>query len=881
MKLNPPAGTASQVPRPRLLDWLGQAEAARLVLFRAPAGFGKTTAMREYRVHVQQQGVPTAWITLDRSDNDVSRLLHCLLKAMGPILAKSDRGRGSSGSALHFVTRLQQCNVPFVLFVDEYEVIRDEAVHSLFREMLECLPRHARLVIGTRSTPILGIARLRARGLLAEVDADLLRFSVEETGDYLTVRRGIKLSAEDVARLHRKTEGWIAGLWLASAALARIPQASDFVNRFSGSHLEVAEYLSEDVLNLQTVEMRRFLLHTSILRTFTPALCRALVPDVDTDALLRQLEAENVLVSRIGGDEEAFRYHSLFGSFLQAQLKREDPCAVGQLHRAASAWYLAHGRPVPAIDHSVEGADVDETIRLLDDHGMRLLHDGRMRLLTRWFDALPHGPLASRPRLQITRAWAICFTRGAGESLAYVQSSGLDASRDPAVRTHLTALQAVLLSMLDRIEEAYALGRSGLSTLPTSEAFADTALLAVQAGMCSAKGETDEAFRLMEMMRSNQRRNFGTINDMYCQSTEGVIALREGRLKEATARFRIAVGVNSPDNATFTHGNAWAGVLYAASVYEADDPEQAEALLRVYLPMARDVGLPDQVILSYRMLARIAHRRGDPDRAFRYLVELESIGNRRELSRVASSGGLERSRLHLMQGHVDAARDELHRIDQPAAWGGAGGMRLMANETDDPEVARLRLDAWVGEPTAAAEALDRAISTARHQRRLWRAMKLELFRAVALQRAGRIDSAVDAADAVLRTCWSEGFVRTVLDEGATMGALVRETVLRRHPDPRSPYAGWLQLLLESFGIGAAAEPPNRVERPGALEEPLTPQELKVLHLLADGHSNKRIADKLEISDSTVRTHLRAINHKLHVSSRLQAVAIGKAFGLLP
>ena len=198
----------------------------------------------------------------------------------------------------------------------------------------------------------------------------------------------------DLQRLHHKTEGWIAGLWLASAALAHRDAKAEFVDRF-GIQPAVADYLTEEVLNLQAAEVRSFLLRTSILKTLSPALCRMLVPGVDAEDLLRKLEAENILITRIDGEERSFRYHSLFIGFLRAQLARELPDEIPQLHRAAARWFESQQRPVPAIEHALEGDDLEHAIAMLEAHAMGLLAAGRMRLLSRWFENIPQPPSPS------------------------------------------------------------------------------------------------------------------------------------------------------------------------------------------------------------------------------------------------------------------------------------------------------------------------------------------------------------------------------------------------------------------------------------------------------------------------------------------------------
>lgn len=895
-KLSPPSASPTQVPRQRVTDLVCEQRTARLVLVRAPAGFGKTTAMLQSRARLEEIGVRTAWLTLDRADNDVSRFLYCLDAALGDLVPDVPDEAGADDAAFHLVSRLARCDTPFSLFVDEFEVIQEPGVTGLMREMIEHLPPRGQVVIGTRSLPDLGLGRLRARGQLLEIDADLLRFSARETQEFLSARRGIELPAVDLRLLHRKTEGWIAGLWLASAALARHEAKADFIARFSGSNRAVADYLTEDVLNLQPPEIRDFLLRTSILKQLMPALCRALVPGVDSEALLRRLDAENVLVTPIEGDEPSYRYHSLFASFLQAQLAREAAQEVPMLHRAAAHWFRDHRRPVPAIEHAIEGGDIPLAIELLNAHAMSLLAAGRLRLLSRWFDTLPEAELGRHPKLQAIHLWAIGFTRGPWEALARLERSGLERSSAPEVRPHVMAMRPVLLATMDRTEEGFALGMERLGSLPTGDAFADAALLTTLAAVSSSKGMTTEALGLLDLRRRSLGPRATAMSDMHAESIEGTIALFEGRLREATTHFRIAVSTTHVADSRLTGGNAWAGILYAAAVYESGDLEAATNLLRVYVPLARDVGIPDHVTLGYRMLARIAFGAGDVDQAFRMLAELESLGYQFQLPRVVASARLERSRIQLLQGHAEASRDELERASDPAIWTPISHLRLLSSDLEYPMLARLRWEMLAGNAAEALEGLDRELATAIAERRHHRALKLRLLRTVALAGCGDRPGALAGLQEALEFCHREGFLRIVVDEGPALGALVQQLAMRQPPAAAAAhepaFASWLQRLPGAFGATLPEPEPEQggAQGPGTagpglalaeyLLDPLTQKELRILRLLAEGYSNAAMAEKLFVSDSTVRTHLRNINSKLGVRSRMQAVSAARRLALL-
>lgn len=890
-KLNPPTPTPSQVPRAGIWELVRNSQSVRVVLVRAPAGFGKTTAMVQCRARLQESGVDTAWLTLDGADNDASRFLACLSAAVGamtadlPAAVADDAARASlslGDMALDIMERLANHTSPFALFLDDFEAVQEPTVVRLVREILDHLPRRGQLIIGSRGLPDLGLGRLRARGQLLEIESARLRFSIDETTEFLTRRRQIALPEEELGQLYRKTEGWIAALWLASVSLERREGRSDFIRRFSGSNQAIADYLAEDVLAHQGQEVRDFLLRTSILRHLNASLCDALLPYSRSADILRRLEASNLFLTPIEGEERTYRYHSLFADFLRAQLTREMPGERTGLHRAASRWYESHGRPVPAIDHALEGGNHAHAVELLSMHGESLLEGGRMRLLARWFSMIPPAHTRDSPLLQVINIWSVCLTRGPWEAMTLLEQAGLDMTEDPRVLAHVLALRPMILAMMDRKEEAYAVGREALARLPLGHAFADSVLSNEMAYVFSVMGEYQQSHRLLDAARRQSGSGGSFFNRMYSESVEGIIDLEEGQLQQATARFRIAVGSTHAVSYRHTGGNAWAGVLYAASLYELNDLDQSDHLLQVYVPLARDVGLADHMIIGYTLLSRIAFLRGDVDQSFHCLAELEYLGHHRQLPRVVSSAKLERSRLLAIQGNLPGAREELDRAANPEIWERVRRLRLPAHDLENDALADMRLRILSGDAAGALPRLAGLIEEAAADKRHRRALKLRVLLSLAQSRGGDQRAALATMGGVLRAASTEGYIRLLADEGERAGLLVRqaEEVLRsERADPL--FSVYLQKLLQAFGPALVVEAELPAGGAGTgLVEPLTVKEIRILALLAEGYSNSALAEKLFVSDSTVRTHLRNINGKLGAQNRTQAVAVARRLGVI-
>ncbi|NYT23118.1 helix-turn-helix transcriptional regulator [Alcaligenaceae bacterium] len=879
-KLNPPAGNAMQIIRNALCMRVRDARHAKLVIIQAPAGFGKTTLLAQCRSALSANGVETGWLTLDQADNDLPRFFACLAAVVSRIVI----GGKTYATLADVLQQLDGLESPFALFFDDFELIQEPGIIELFQDAIEHLPRNGQILIATRTMPPLRLGRLRAHGQLLEIGTRDMRFSLAETTAFFQQHRPDLLSSEQLSRLHTRTEGWITALYLATIALNRHSQPSDFIEHFSGSDHVIATYLAEDVLDHQSPEVRRFLLRTSIVRDLNLPLSQALNPNLDCQRILDDIAHSNLFLVPISEDEPVWRYHSLFADFLRARLAKELPGEIRELQLLASLWYESVHRIVPAIDHALEGQHLERAMELLAAHGMQFLQQGRMRLLSRWFSAIPDRVLSGSPYLQVMDIWSACFTVGPWEAMARLDRSQCRDSGDPRVCAHVSAQLPLMLAMQDRYEEALVVGRESLSRLPSNDPFADSVMSNAMANVMSVMGEYAEARRLLD----HARRTLGGSEfiRMYSETMEGILDLQAGRLRQAGARFRIAVDATPGGSYNGMHGNAWAGVLYTGTLYETGNLPMAEQLLNVYLPIARDVGLPDHMIESHLLRTRIAYLQGDIDFAFETLTELEYIGHQRQLPRVVASAKLERARILFLQQKADAAKAELDHADDPVLWKRVRALRLPGHDLDDIVIGRVRWHISYGDAAWATqklrEELEHALAAGRHRR----ALKLRVLLALAQQHGDNQDLTMTTMIEILRQCAAEGFARIVLDEGDAVAVLLQRIHNRASSSPAllsDPIlSDYLRKLIDSTEP-QPMDASNAGDAGGmpAPDQALTPRELRVLELLSQGYSNSAIAAKLFLADSTVRTHLRNINQKLSANNRTHAVAIARQMALIP
>lgn len=887
-KVNPPAADARQVVRLGIIEAMVQGPAVCLVVLKAPAGFGKTTLMAQARTAWRNAGTATAWLTLDPADNDSSRFVACITAALDELsgdesaVDKAWEHTSIGEMAVAAIDRFAAVDFPFVLFMDEFEAIRSEGVVALVHELIARMPRSGKLVIGSRNEPPLRLAKLRAAGQLLEIDSRDLRFSIGETQAFFERRTPLGLSAGDLDSLHAKTDGWAAAVWLAWLALERSQDRGKFIGLFSGSEAALADYLAEEVLSKQQPVMRDFLLRTSVLGELSPRLCQAFVPEVDVGGMLRELAADGLFLIPLENEPNTWKYHSLFADFLRGELARTNASALPGLHKLAADAYQALGRPVKAIDHLIIGGHLKEAITLLDEHALALLNQGRFRLLARWFDSLPTKALGGAPMLQVVHAWSISYTRGPRAAQSLLESAqSAAADGDPEIRTHLAALQVTLLNQLDRWEEAYAVGSEALHKMDCPTYFPDAALVNVVASSATVLGLFSEAKRMIERSRQSQAQSNSSFQRMYGESIEGIVDMLGGRFRQAQARFRLALQASQPVKVGAPHGNAWAGLLYAASIYERGDIQQARQLLQVYVPLCQEAWLSDHTIVGHQLLARIAFHNGDVEHAFELISNLESLGYERRLSRFLGAARLERAHILLRQGHAKEAAEEIDRAAGLPVWQEIASRSHLAHDCDDVEIGRLRWQIIFGDAQGSMIQLNELARRAHAQGQGRRRLKIAVLSAMAELSAGDVGAAVTRAHALLREMFREGAARLLIDEGALAAILVEKVQASVHAADDVLYSEYLHSIRLGFSqFDRHHEIITLDNEISPLLEPLTPKEIQLLKLVSEGYSNRALAEKLFVSLSTVCTHLRNINTKLGTHNRTQAVATSRRHGII-
>src|SRR5580704_12622867 len=427
-KLHVPRPQPGFVPRPRLVQALSQGLARGRVLICAPAGFGKTSLLADW---ARSGGRPVAWLGLDAGDNDPARFWRYVVAALdqaqpgiagrlGPLLGPP-APRSFEGLVTALINELaaQAGRDEVLLVLDDYHLVDSGPVHESVAFLLENLPPGLLLVVSGRADPPLPLARLRARGQLAELRAADLRFTPEEAAALLGEAAGPGLPAAAAETLTARTEGWAAGLQLAGLSLRGRTDAAGFVAAFSGSHRFVLDYLADEVLDGQPEQVRAFLLETSVLERLSGELCDAVTGRAGSQAMLTGIERAGLFLVPLDEVRGWWRYHHLFADLLRARLRAEQPGRVQALHRAAAAWCDEHDLADDAVRHALAAGDAARAARLVERHVETLLGRSEGATLRRWLSALPAESVRHRPRLGLAQAYgaAMSFQTEALEAL--------------------------------------------------------------------------------------------------------------------------------------------------------------------------------------------------------------------------------------------------------------------------------------------------------------------------------------------------------------------------------------------------------------------------------------------------------------------------------
>jgi LuxR family transcriptional regulator, maltose regulon positive regulatory protein len=899
-KLHIPRTRPGFVARPRLADRLAPAQGGELTLVCAPAGFGKTALLADW---ARRDPRPVAWLSLDDADNDPARFWRHAAAALDGIrpgvaervaaLLQGLQPTSFQAVVTTLVNELAGVAEEMVLVLDDYHLIQAPAVHESVGFLLGHLPSCLRLVVASRADPPLPLARLRARGQLAELREHDLRFTPTEAAALLQAAVGPDLPEAAVAALTERTEGWVAGLQLAALSLQSRSDIAAFVDGFSGSHRYVLDYLAEEVLDRQPDHLVRFLLETSVLERLSGPLCQAVTGRADSQQLLEQVERANLFLLPLDEMRGWWRYHQLFADLLRARLAREQPEQVPELHHAAAVWSERHGLVLDAVRHALAAEELAWVARLIEQHFDAMLWRSEDATLRRWLQALPAELVRARPRLCLVQAYGALLggrleavqplLADAGRALAAVAEEPYEPSAGRATSLLANAPAAITLAhaMLAReygdAERTSAFSQQALTHLTDADRtlrhFAEY-YLAMADWLRGRVVEAEQALARLaaEQVAAGARYLAPLYRDL------GQVQRARGHLGAALGTYETALGIASQAG----HPLPPAGIALvdmAEVRYERGELDAALDHATQGVALSRQLGWARQLAAGLAILAWIRHAQGDQAGALAAMAEAERVQPSPAMVGLFNPLPALRARLALAHGQVAEA----------ARWVQQRGLGV----DDEPSYPREREYLMLVRVLLAQQAPQRALgllqrlhAQAAAQGRTGSLVEIRALQALALDASGDQAGAQAVLAEALTLGAPEGYLRVFVDEGPPMAALLHQLLAaRRQQRPAAVGAPreYLARLVDAFAqAGLPIRPPaRRGVVVAGLVEPLTAREVEVLQLLAAGAPNRAIAEQLVVTQETVKKHLSHLFDKLGVANRTQAVARARQLGLLP
>ena len=887
-KVAPPLWMGTQIARGPLLDRLDEALNRRLTVIHAPAGYGKTSLLSQWRRRFDQTEVRVAWLTLERDESDLKRLAQYVSLAINAVT--EDKGESDTGEPISadlppraalsaIINRLAREPGPVVLIVDDLHRAENKEVAEFLKSLIHLAPTNAHFIIASRDDPWLGQSILRAEEQLLELTAEDLKFSEHEAEALLARSEGETLDGDDLRSLVERTEGWPIALQLTSLSLKQGIDHKTLVERFSGSSSELARYLSEQVLMTLPEELQELVMRTALLDQLSGDIVNLLCGRNDGWLMLEHLEQQGLFLTPLSPERQGYRYHQLFAEYLRERLARRDSSQYQALQRCAARWFAERGQVTEAVSHAIQAGDDDLVATMLEDAGgWRLIPHGRQSTLERGLNTLSDAVVAARPRLMLAKVY-LQIKRGemsaARSDYDRFVEGVVDAELSADMRIEIRVVGDVLADYenvpvtLDDLLAREAL----LRTLPADDHLVVANVSETLGAKYYEGGRLERALEPTLAAREHYQRLGSLYSDLFTRFLEARIKRAQGRSKDAADILAAARAQIEESFGERSDLAANCAAFEAQLLYEQDRAPEAMTLLEWALPhMEQSDGWVDVYAAAYFTAARALGADTSMEDARMMLARAQRLARRRRFRQLELLAEL--CELELLIHHsrdsetarsfadslgLDALADEMAQ-ESPVYRAVACGASLC----------RAKLALREGNHPAALVEL-RALQRWGAQHGAGRLL-IEVNFLIAFGRhcLGEVGKARASFDEAVSLAMFQGLVRPFIDGGCFVLPLLQDAGNGGVQVDRYR-AQFLKTLSKSLAgrSGAAAE-----------QGLLTDAEAVILRHLSNGHSNKEIARLIGMSPDTVKYRLKAVYKKIGVNKRREAVRVSHERGLL-
>jgi len=905
-KFHRPPVTRDLVERPRLLERLNQGLDGYLTLVSASAGSGKSTLVSSWietlssRNGQEETHLPAIWLSLDENDSDLFLLLRYIIAAMRTEFPEigSQTLENIQGSPLPpykniantWFNEIDQIDKDFILVLDDYSSIKSPDINTYMNELFLHWPSHLHLVMITRTNPPLPYSKLRAMGEINEIGDEDLRFSLEETTAYLQKTLPMNLQNEDILKLEEDTEGWIAGLQMAVYSLRTSEDPNAFLTDISGTESKIADYLIDEVFSKQPPVIQKFLLRTSILNRFSTELCQAVIGTSDREVnvanCVEWVKHTNLFVIPLDNRQEWYRYHHLFKEFLLDRLqKKTDPARIARLHLLAANWFASKSYREDAILHASKSGDLDLTARLMEEGLYDVLNREDRPTLERWLRNFDDEIIKTRPSLLMLKFWVSFLNsqiNGSFEILHQVESLILSEPLTDSSSEELRIIRGLVPFLFcqqyffnNQPSKVIELADEGLRLLPSKWDFVRGHLKMYLGLAKQSLGLGDEA---VSYLRSEYEYliDKGNVEAECLLLGIGLISFQNNELNQAANFFQTVIRLTSANNHEINRH--WAILSLAQVNYLLNNLDFTTHLLMEVVSQRFSTHITTYH-QSLSTLALIDETLADPKDAWKLLQQLSEFDLEKFGGEAPEVQSLH-ARFWLMEGETEKA----------FAWADRFQMPIPDNPLvfiEIPHLTKARILITRNHPGDLETALHlletlEEIAVRTHDKRTL--VSILATRSMALDALGKDSDAHSLLCEALSMAKGSGNVRAFTDNGLRMREMIKEAA--RQGCKIQGIVPILSSFKDLKEPNLATDPANHdfdysVLRHPQLLAPLTKREYDVLVLLRNRMTNKEIAEKLNLSTLTVKTHLENIYEKVGVKRRWDAVDKAIALGILP
>jgi LuxR family maltose regulon positive regulatory protein len=892
-----PPARPNLVERQRLFDVLtnGLIAGRGLTLISAPAGYGKSVLAAEWIRNLQQnwKGLSVSWVSLEDSDNNperfFSRLANLLLRKLPDagfrIAASNENGPLpeplealldeiiiqqliSEQDNENALNSTQNSRAIKILVLDDYHRINSTITHRAVQYLLDHSHPNLHILLITRVDPPLHLSRLRAHTDLTEIRMRDLVFNLPEATKLVSAMLETDLKPEWISALSEKTEGWAVGLQLAAVSLRQTSDIAGFIRDFKGSHRYLVDYLVDEVLKAQTEPIQVFLKRTSQLKYFNEELCSIITgQDLPTD-ILSQIEKANLFLIPLDENRDWYRYHHLFADCLQRQISPNEKYEVLTI---ASKWSEQMGYITDAVEYALATGDSNLSADTLERalRNPATWSSGYLTMLEDWFEKLPQTCVNCRPDLQIMASRALFLTGKIEESeLLLVQGETILNSKPPddlalieALRTQISIYRSAIFAIKGELAQARSLIVPAMKNISPE-------LTHIKARGWDTLGLIDELAGKLEDSYIDYLKashNASKAKVLYLAinalSEAAMIRLMQGNLSEARNNCYIALSLAGKEqNSLPPAGLTWA--ILGEISREENNLSLAEAYIKQGTELALKGGIIDDLrqIFSYQVQLQASRRD--------YKMLREATGN---AARILESYRIERlnNRAQAVKARTAVIAGDLHYA---GSWAARQEKYLQDNPVeyiiDYEKLTLVRVKMAGNYSHESIKLCDTIIEESRTGGRIITLIEALILRTLAGWNFGLKNKAEDSFGEALALAAPEGHIRLFVDEGSSILPIIEQLLPNIKEPPVKAFCLKLKNACQSEHL------------PEEKLNPLSYQETKILELIADGFSNRAIADQLFISLGTAKWHAHNIYEKLGVSSRTQAIAKGQELNLI-